>query len=386
MIIHVSWWVVFLAFSLVQGLTTGGYLLARRRLGAGWLGLLVLGLTLQVLDYGLASSGTYFRHRTLYFMPLFYSWCYGPLLWAAVRARYGDGRAPAKWHFVPGAVQTGFYLLLAAQSLDTKAWFWQHVHKPVTRYLEYYGAVLSVSWYAAQALRLVRSHPARPRWAEQGLWGVVGFYALAALDPLINDSYLPEGAPKFYLTSLLLPVLTYAAALVAWLKGPDAVNARPQLTAPAEVALSETSPAPLSAGQLLGAAPTAGKAPPDPVLLARLVQVMEGEALYRGPDLSLGTVAQHLGLPPNTVSHLINAGIGQTFTEWVNNCRLAEVERRLLTPDAARYTLLALALEAGFNSKSTFNRAFKERNQLTPSQYQKRYQATLRDESDALGS
>ena len=116
----------------------------------------------------------------------------------------------------------------------------------------------------------------------------------------------------------------------------------------------------------------------DPAHLARLVQVMEAEALYRDPDLSLGSLAQHVGLPPNTVSHLLNAGIGQTFTDWVNHYRVAEVERRLRTPAAQRYTVLALALEAGFNSKTTFNRVFKERNGLTPSQYLKRCHPTLR--------
>ena len=114
MLVHVSWWVVFQVFCLVQGLTTSAYLLVKRvREGSTpWLGLLLLGLTLQVLDYCLASSGVYFRHKWLYFTPLFFSWCYGPLLWAAVRAYYGDRRL-AKWHFMPGTLQLAFYVGVA---------------------------------------------------------------------------------------------------------------------------------------------------------------------------------------------------------------------------------------------------------------------------------
>jgi AraC-like DNA-binding protein len=60
----------------------------------------------------------------------------------------------------------------------------------------------------------------------------------------------------------------------------------------------------------------------------------------------------------------------------VNSLRLAEVQRRLLKADARQLTVLALALEAGFNSKSTFNRIFKEKTDLTPKGYRKKYQPT----------
>ncbi|NVO31632.1 helix-turn-helix domain-containing protein [Hymenobacter lapidiphilus] len=370
-----SLWVVFQVFCLVQGLTTGLYLLTRRGqpAAARWLGWLVLALTLQVLDYCLASSGVYFRHKWLYFTPLFFSWCYGPLLWGAARAWYGAERPLSGWHFVPGGVQLVFYLLVSAQDFKTKTWFWLQVHKPYTRYLEYYGAIASVWIYLWLAARLVRAHQRRPRWLWWGLLGLAVFYALAALDPLVNEGYLPAGAPKFYLTSLLLPVLAYAAALLGWLKGGATTPGLP-------VGTTVAPPVEATAGL-----PAKAPAPPDSVQLARLVQAMQTEALYRDPDLSLGSLARHLDLPPNTVSHLINAGIGETFTEWVNSCRLAEVERRMRTADAQRYTLLALALEAGFNSKTTFNRAFKERNELTPSAYKKKYQATLRDDTTAAG-
>ena len=63
--IHLDLAVVLQLFCLVQGFTTAGYLLLARRAGPGrrWLGLLLLGLTLQVLDYFLNRSGVYFRHR-----------------------------------------------------------------------------------------------------------------------------------------------------------------------------------------------------------------------------------------------------------------------------------------------------------------------------------
>ena len=215
MAIHLDLAVVLQLFCLVQGFTTAGYLLLARRAGPGrrWLGLLLLGLTLQVLDYFLSRSGVYFRHRWLYFTPLFFSWSFGPLLWGYVRSRYGPGR-PLHWaHFGPVAVQGLFYGLLTAQSFDTKTWFWLTVHKPVTRYVEHYGAVVSMLIYLALARRLVGQHGRQPRWLWHILLLTSVFYGLAVLDPLFNAAYLPVGAPKFYLTSLVLPVLAYGLAL-----------------------------------------------------------------------------------------------------------------------------------------------------------------------------
>jgi AraC-like DNA-binding protein len=95
----------------------------------------------------------------------------------------------------------------------------------------------------------------------------------------------------------------------------------------------------------------------------------ERDALYRDAELTLDRLAAHVGLPANTVSQVINAGLHQSFSDVVNGYRLAEVRRRLADADAGGATLLTVALDAGFNSKTTFNRVFKERTGLTPREY-----------------
>ena len=363
MLVHVDFAVALQLFCLVQGLTTGVYLLAARPRHAGqvWLGLLLLGLTLQVADYFLSWSGIYFRHRWLYFTPLFYSWSFGPLVWAYVRARCGRGR-PSGWHFAPVAVQAACYLVLAAQSFDTKTWFWLTVHKPITRYVEYYGAVGLLLVYVGLALHLLRAHVPPLSRLRRLLWALAAFCGAAALDPLVNAAYRPAGAPRFYLISLVLPGLAYALALLAWLQSRQPV-ALPLAPAPRPLAPPAAEPL-IDAGHL-----------------ARVVRALETEHLYHDPELTLDALARHVGLSPNAVSQTINAGLRQSFPDLVNGYRLAEVKQRLLSADARRLTVLALALEAGFNSKTTFNRVFKEKTGLTPKEYQKRYQTTHWDDS-----
>ena len=66
----------------------------------------------------------------------------------------------------------------------------------------------------------------------------------------------------------------------------------------------------------------------------------------------------------------MNNGFGQSFNDLVNSYRVAEVKRRLRTPDAQRLTLLGIALDSGFNSKTTFNRIFKQFTGYAPRDWQ----------------
>ncbi|MBA5630580.1 helix-turn-helix domain-containing protein [Moheibacter lacus] len=93
------------------------------------------------------------------------------------------------------------------------------------------------------------------------------------------------------------------------------------------------------------------------------------EKNYQNPDLSLELVADELGINKSYLSRIINNEIGKSFTDYVNEMRVEEAKIYLANPDFKNYTLLAIGLEAGFNSKSVFNAAFKKFTGMTPSEY-----------------
>jgi AraC-like DNA-binding protein len=95
---------------------------------------------------------------------------------------------------------------------------------------------------------------------------------------------------------------------------------------------------------------------------------METERPYLAPELTLGELAAQLRTNNSWLSKVINAGCGQNFNDFINEYRVREAEQRLCDPRFGHYTLLAVALEAGFNSKSTFNRVFKKLRGITPSE------------------
>lgn len=108
----------------------------------------------------------------------------------------------------------------------------------------------------------------------------------------------------------------------------------------------------------------------DPNLM-QLINIMESEKLYRNSKLSLHILAGKTGLTENNISQLINEGLKKNFYDFVNEYRVNEVKRIIKDRQHDHLTLLGIAIECGFNSKSTFNSIFKKHTGMTPSQYKK---------------
>ncbi len=99
----------------------------------------------------------------------------------------------------------------------------------------------------------------------------------------------------------------------------------------------------------------------------KVARAMTEEALYKKPDLSLGELARHLQTNTSTLSRIINTGFGKNFNDFVNTYRVSAVEEMLKADAWQHFTIMSIAYEAGFNSKATFNRAFKKMTGRNPS-------------------
>lgn len=114
--------------------------------------------------------------------------------------------------------------------------------------------------------------------------------------------------------------------------------------------------------------------PPDRLreIHGQLVQLMEREKRYLDGTLRLAEIGRALGVSVHNVSQAINVETGGTFFDFVNRYRIEEAKRRLADPGDDDPTILAIALEAGFNNKRSFNQAFRRFEGTTPSQYRDR--------------
>jgi len=96
---------------------------------------------------------------------------------------------------------------------------------------------------------------------------------------------------------------------------------------------------------------------------------MKVNRFYLDAELSLNSLAKALGIPIHELSKIINTGLRKNFNDFVNEFRIQDVTRKMKDPAHDRITLLGIAYDCGFNSKTTFNRAFKQVTGKSPVQY-----------------
>ena len=104
-----------------------------------------------------------------------------------------------------------------------------------------------------------------------------------------------------------------------------------------------------------------------------LLTLMKDERLYTDVELTLQTLSEKLGISPGYLSKIINEKEDKNFFEFVNTYRVQEVKDKLVDNEYHHYSILGIALESGFKSKSTFNTVFKKFTGQTPSAYQKQF-------------
>ena len=102
---------------------------------------------------------------------------------------------------------------------------------------------------------------------------------------------------------------------------------------------------------------------------SEILVLIKDKKVYSNPNLSLTDVALQLNTNRNIISSAINKGFDMNFNDFINSKRVEAVIDKIIDKEHARNTLLAIALDCGFNSKATFNRAFKKHTLLTPKQY-----------------
>ena len=114
---------------------------------------------------------------------------------------------------------------------------------------------------------------------------------------------------------------------------------------------------------------------PDQTITKEQVEKIEAyvetEQPYLNPSLSLRMLAEQVDIHPNQLSWLLNESIGENFNEYINKKRIEYFKQLVLDPDNSHISLIGLAYESGFNSKTVFNTSFKKEVGMTPKEFLK---------------
>ena len=338
--------------AVLAALGVGALLLARRdgsRLANAALGGLLVVAGLGVFYTLLLAVQPPGENLGVLLAPLVFSLALGPLLYAYVRARLGLG-APAWGHAVLPLAQAAVVLAVGLGPMAWKAWFAATVYFPWWGAAQIGLAALSLALYLALSVRALRASRTPFAWAarrDRWLATLLGGCAVAAVALVAVDLGVPLATGRS--GAGLWSVWLYAAVL----------------TAIVAVGLVQ-----------MGVLEAPGDGPPEAAAagaehaatLAALDALVAAERPHLDPDLTLGSLAAQLGVTDKVLSGALNAARGG-YADFVGGLRVDEARHRLRDPASAHLSVLAVGLDAGFASKSTFNRVFKERTGTTPSAY-----------------
>lgn len=101
----------------------------------------------------------------------------------------------------------------------------------------------------------------------------------------------------------------------------------------------------------------------------KISTLMQSQHLYENAELTLSQLAKQLSTNPSLLSRIINTGFGINFNDFVNEYRINAMLEKLKQGEQKNQTLLGIAFDCGFNSKATFNRAFKKQTGLSPKEW-----------------
>lgn len=358
---------VLLVFAVIAQGILAAILLAghpQHRKANRWLAILLLLFSLWLTDSFLRLGNIYRQDPNFYFLPIYYSLAFGPILFFYVKSLTQAGwkfSGQMRWHFLPVFLQLSLYLFLQLQDYEYRRWFWMDVHRPYTYNLEFNLTLISLLVYTLLSLQSLRQYRKRlddlftetSRIDLNWLRSVLGLICLLCGLWLV-DVILREGFniyPDHNLSSLAMGFILLILAV-----GSMRQNSLRSVGL-AEAALEKKSDAPeLSI---------------DPKTLAFIQEKTASEKFYLDPDLTLTSFSEHLSLSPRLVSRHLNQGLQLNFADFINGYRVRRVKEKLQSDATAHYSLLGIALDSGFNSKSTFNRIFRKFTGMSPSQYAK---------------
>ena len=352
-----------LIFAL-QGYVVAALLLGARRNRAanralaGLLASMALWLTPDIIGF----AGFYDRWPWLTFAPFEIRLLTGPLFYLYVDA-LTRGRAPANWwkHLVPAAAEVVYLTICFLLPYDTKVAWANGGHAGIV------APILNIARLGSMAVYLVlawRRYRVYQSWladhvsfgADFRLSWIAGFLvALAVLLSLwiafhvVNAFITPLGYFAWFWMHLALAVVSYVLGLAGWRAADRAYPAMDQADAPPRTDAD-------------GAIAEQGR---------DFDQRVREEGWWRDPQLTLGRLAERLEVSEGQLSRALNQGLGVNFNEFVNRMRVEAVRRAIADPGESR-TILAIALECGFSSKASFNRAFKAATGATPTDLRRR--------------
>ncbi len=349
------------------------------RISSKWLGLLLLLGTLYFTPHMLGYAGWYSRRLTreiLFFVPFMQVLLIGPVVYFYVKSLLlQDFKLTKKdlLHFVPSLlyllyslivfitdklILDEFYFYADGRDKDLSTWYQTaglismmfYLVLSLNMYFTYRKNIFETLSYAESVLF---------QWVRNFMLAFLGLLGLRILFFLLHPEWGAFGSQFWY-------YLCFAGIMV-FIAISGYIHAERQTVLENSLVRESNFGNP----EILSNE-TVEKTEPLPNLgiwKERIDNLIVEKELYKNPRLTLSNVAQELDTTTKMISSIVNSGHDKNFNDYINSYRVEAVITSLKNGDPAVMSMLGIALEAGFNSKATFNRAFKKHTGNTPKSF-----------------
>lgn len=351
---------IFIICAIFNGLIFSILLFSKKenKLANRFLSLLIFSLSLTFTPYAfdLQPLG---RILWVTWLPFSLTYWIGPSFYFYVKTLTQPNYQPTRtifWHFsaiLLNYIHSIYHLITGSSNVFP--WF-HHFAELLESF-----AIVSIIIYLILALREVRQYQRsifdqlstveglQLRWIKSIILVLLATFILIIIYLAVNDLFIEKYLvlPTNLYHHLLLSIY---ASVIYWL----AINGFLQSQT---IALATVPRYSMSIGE------------ESKSHLALLLDSMQKDKLYLEPHLSLKSLSKHTNIPEKEISAVLNHQLRKNFYTFINEYRTIEVKKRLLDPEYDHLTILAIALDAGFNSKATFNRIFKAATGQSPKDF-----------------
>ncbi len=345
-----------------------------------WLSLLLFLYALYISPYMLGYANWYSQKLTreiLFFIPFMQVLLIGPVVYFYTKSLLNSSFKLTKkdWiHFIPAIVYLIYSLIVFITDkliLDTYYFYADERDKDLSNWYQAAG-LISMSFYLVMSLRYYSGYKKLVfdkvsyaetilfQWIRNFMIAFLGILVLRVLFFILNPEWGEFGSQfwhyiSFSLVFYYISINGYANAIKVNAfnhKNTEEVNVFYE-----EEKLSKT----ISENSTVEKDIDTWK--------AKLLFAISDKKLYENPRLTLSDVAKELETNSKTISSVVNSGFQMNFNDFINHYRIEAVKEKLNAKEHLNRTLLGIALDCGFNSKATFNRAFKKSTSISPKKY-----------------
>ena len=331
-----------------------------------WLALLLFLLCSALVTPFIGFANVYDLNQWLTYFPFSIAYSYGVCVWfytLNLTDSKREFRAKDLLFFVPTFIYLAIRFFLFAQTLEWKDWFDENYWKIWSSFV----FITEFIWNIAFLYFSIKHYKKYRNWLDENfsdtekikfdwlrnfLYIFTSVLILGAFFDFTNSFLFKLSYIQFFYFELVLAFVTYYLAVAGYLRSQTievnfSEEKSEEIETPRKTLLAENELEKLK---------------------IKLHDLMTKDKIYLAPDLTLNDLSRKIGVNSSVLSFAINNGFGKNFNDFVNEFRIAEVKEKLKNADDS--TLLNIAFDSGFNSKATFNRAFKKFTGVSPKEFQ----------------